>query len=108
MAHWSAFTTRSMWRCASAKDGRPVPAPRLSTVRAPEALQKGASLDPQWYDAGKKVPARKRHILVDTLVLMLSVFVYPAGIQRFPPQRAVPVWLATLCVSGWVSGYLRM
>jgi len=30
-------------------------------------------MDPQGYDAGKKVTGRKRHILVDTLGLLLSV-----------------------------------
>ena len=33
------------------------------------------------YDAGKKVKGRKRHILVDTLGLLLSVVVHPANIQ---------------------------
>jgi transposase len=38
-------------------------------------------MDPQGYDAGKKVTGRKRHILVDTLGLLLSVVVHPADIQ---------------------------
>ena len=38
-------------------------------------------LDPSGYDAGKKVKGRKRHILVDTLGLLLSVVVHPANIQ---------------------------
>jgi transposase len=38
-------------------------------------------MDPQGYDAGKKVTGRKRHILVDTLGLLLSVAVHPANIQ---------------------------
>ncbi|MDA0837132.1 MAG: IS5 family transposase [Planctomycetota bacterium] len=33
------------------------------------------------YDAGKKVTGRKRHILVDTLGLLLEVVVHPANIQ---------------------------
>ena len=33
------------------------------------------------YDAGKKVKGRKRHVLVDTLGLMLLVLVLPANIQ---------------------------
>ena len=43
--------------------------------------QRGAFLDPQGFDAGKKVTARKRHILVDTLGLLLSVAVHAADIQ---------------------------
>jgi transposase len=38
-------------------------------------------LDPQGFDAGKKITGRKRHILVDTLGLLLSVAVPPANIQ---------------------------
>jgi len=33
------------------------------------------------YDAGKKVSGRKRHVLVDTLGLLLAVVVLPANIQ---------------------------
>jgi len=36
---------------------------------------------PRGYDAGKKVKGRKRHILVDTLGLLLFVRVHPANIQ---------------------------
>ena len=33
------------------------------------------------YDAGKKIKGRKRHVLVDTLGLMVRVVTHPAGIQ---------------------------
>jgi transposase len=33
------------------------------------------------YDAGKKIKGRKRHIVVDTLGLLLAVVVHPANIQ---------------------------
>src|SRR5690348_11414594 len=36
---------------------------------------------PQGFDAGKKVTGRKRHILVDTLGLLLNVVVHPADVQ---------------------------
>jgi transposase len=38
-------------------------------------------LDPSGFDAGKKIKGRKRHILVDTLGLLLNVAVHPASIQ---------------------------
>lgn len=38
-------------------------------------------MDPQGFDAGKKVTGRKRHILVDTLGLLLNVVVHPANVQ---------------------------
>jgi transposase len=41
----------------------------------------GSTLDPQGFDAGKKVPGRKRHILVDTLGLLLNVVVHSADVQ---------------------------
>ena len=41
----------------------------------------GASIDGLGFDAGKKVTGRKRHILVDTLGLLLSVVVHPADVQ---------------------------
>jgi Transposase DDE domain len=36
---------------------------------------------PSGYHAGKKVKGRKRHLLVDTLGLLLNVVVHPADIQ---------------------------
>jgi len=35
------------------------------------------------YDAGKKINGRKRHIVVDTLGLILAVVVHPASIQDY-------------------------
>src|SRR5271154_4386573 len=80
-ARWSASTMRFMWRCASKRAARQARARPSSTVKAPRRRKKGASMDPQGYDAGKKVTGRKRHILVDTLGLLLSVAVHPADIQ---------------------------
>ena len=36
---------------------------------------------PRGYDAGKKVFGRKRHIIVDTMGMLLGVVVHPADIQ---------------------------
>ena len=41
----------------------------------------GIRIDPSGYDAGKKVTGKKRHILVDTLGLLLHAIVHPADIQ---------------------------
>ena len=60
------------------------PAPTRGDHRQPErqgGSKRGSALDPQGFDAGKKVTGRKRHILVDTLGLLLSVVVHPANIQ---------------------------
>jgi putative transposase len=52
----------------------------IDSQSAKTAQKGGASMDPQGYDAGKKVTGRKRH-LVDTLGLLLSVAVHPADIH---------------------------
>jgi len=44
------------------------------TVRTGSGGEKG-------YDAGKRTPGRKRHIIVDTMGLLLAVVVHSAGIQ---------------------------
>jgi transposase len=49
----------------------------------------GSALDPQGYDAGKKVTGRKRHILVDTLGLLLNVVVHSAAVQDRDGARRV-------------------
>lgn len=38
-------------------------------------------MDPGGYDAGKKIKGKKRHVLVDTLGLLLHAIVHPANIQ---------------------------
>jgi putative transposase len=43
----------------------------------------------QGYDAGKKINGRKRHIVVDTLGLILALVVHPADVQDY--DRAVLV-----------------
>src|SRR6516162_2247000 len=43
--------------------------------------KRGSTLDPQGFDAAKKVTGRKRHILVDTLGLLLNVVVHSAAMQ---------------------------
>ena len=46
-----------------------------------ERRKGGIRIDPSGYDAGKKVTGKKRHILVDTLGLLLHAIVHPADIQ---------------------------
>jgi len=43
--------------------------------------KRGRCIDPGGYDAGKKVKGKKRHILVDTVGLLLHALVHPADIQ---------------------------
>ena len=67
--------------------GRPGGQPDHGDHRRPER-QRGRSLDPRGYDAGKKVLGRKRHVLVDALGLLLSVEVHVASVEnRDGPER---------------------
>ena len=43
--------------------------------------KRGSWLDPSGYDAGKKIKGKKRHILVDTVGLLLHAVVHPADMQ---------------------------
>ncbi|MGA2843745.1 MAG: IS5 family transposase [Steroidobacteraceae bacterium] len=66
------------------------PTAAIIDSQSAKAAQKGGSaLDPQGFDAGKKVTGRKRHILVDTLGLLLSVIVHPADVQDRDGARQV-------------------
>jgi putative transposase len=44
---------------------------------------------PRGYDGGKKVTGRKRHVLVDTLGLLLAVLVTPANMQGYEAAKLV-------------------
>jgi transposase len=46
-----------------------------------ERGKRGADIDPSGFDAGKQVKGKKRHVLVDTLGLVLQAIVHPAHIQ---------------------------
>ena len=70
--------------CRGAGEGRSGGEPDDGDHRQPDrqrSPQRGASLDPSGYDAGKKVTGRKRHILTDTLGLLLAVIVHPPSVQ---------------------------
>ena len=64
------------------------------------------------FDAGKKIMGRKRHILVDTLGLILGVVVHPADIQdRDGAKLLEPFllffgWLKVIFVDGGYAGQL--
>jgi transposase len=46
-----------------------------------ERGKRGPRIDPSGYAAGKKLKGKKRHVLVDTLGLLLYAIVHPADIQ---------------------------
>jgi len=46
-----------------------------------ERRKRGACIDPHGFDAGKLIKGKKRHILVDTLGLLLHAVVHAADVQ---------------------------
>ena len=70
-------------RCASrsvASAGRSRDQPERGDYRQPKRENHGKK-GIRGYDAGKKIKGRKRHIVVDTLGLILAVVVHAANIQ---------------------------
>ena len=60
-----------------------------------QSVKSTETSDERGYDAGKKVNGRKRHILVDTIGLLLWVMVLPANIQdRDGAQRLLAAFFA--------------
>jgi putative transposase len=71
-----------------------------------QSVKSTETSDERGYDAGKKVNGRKRHLLVDTIGLILCVMVLPANIQdrdgakqllatffaRSPRRRVKHIW----------------
>src|SRR5436189_5835571 len=78
---WSASTTRSTSLRASARAVKPAQPPDHRQSKRQSGSKGGSTLDPQGFDAAKKVTGRKRHILVDTLGLLLNVVVHSAAMQ---------------------------
>jgi len=70
------------------KAGKTGTHPERSYPRQPERKNNGKG-GPRGYDAGKKVTGRKRHIIVDTIGLVLAVVVHPANIQDRDGARLV-------------------
>ena len=67
---------RAQWRARQGRDASPTAAvlDAQSTRSSPQGGESG-------YDAGKKVKGRKRHLVVDTLGLLLAVSVTAASVQ---------------------------
>ncbi|WP_442873135.1 IS5 family transposase [Aurantimonas sp. A3-2-R12] len=69
-------------KCREAMGREASPTAAIIDSQSVKGAEKGGvGIDPCGYDAGKKVKGRKRHILVDTVGLVLHALVHPADIQ---------------------------
>jgi transposase len=80
---------RDQVRLAEGRD--PQPSAAVLDAQSAQSASGGAEIG---FDAGKKVRGRKRHLLVDTLGLLLIVVVHSASVQDRTGARLVLGWLA--------------
>lgn len=97
---------RALVREAAGKRCRPTAA-----ILDSQTVKSDCHGGPVGYDAGKKIKGRKRHVLVDTLGMILGVFVTPADVQEREGGQGVLertlgflTWLRILWVDGGYSG----
>lgn len=64
------------------------PSPTAAIIDS-QSVQIGDQGGPSGFDAGKKTKGRKRHILVDSLGLILSVMITPASVQDRDGARSL-------------------
>ena len=73
--------------CVREAEGRdPTPSAAIIDSQSVKTTEKGGLVA---YDAGKKINGRKRHVIVDTVGLLLAVVVHPANIQDRDGARLV-------------------
>ena len=68
-------------KCREALGREASPTAAVIDSQSVKSAEKGASIDPPGYDAGKKIKGKKRHILVDTQGLLIHAIVHAADIQ---------------------------
>jgi putative transposase len=101
--HFRRFRLSGLWflilkalRAAERKRVGKAPQPSAAIMDSQSVKTVEESAHPSGYDAHKNVKGRKRHLLVDTLGLPLSLYVTPANVQDRVGARSLLVGLNPL------------
>lgn len=104
---WEALNARLRAHVRTAQGKRSPPTAAILDSQSVKSDPHGGAVG---YDAAKKIKGRKRHLLVDTLGLVLGVLVTPASTPERDGAQAllapVLVWFTWLRVM-WVDGGYR-
>ena len=68
-------------KCREQDEAEASPTACIVDSQSVKSAERGASIDAHGFDAGKLIKGKKRHILVDTLGLLLHALVTPADVQ---------------------------